>query len=191
MDYVQIKYNSNVSCMVKEVELLTLIFPARPTWGIVTFEDRTTAHEKANEMDTYVWKRAFKNLQQRMKKELFPSYLDSALHLFDHNSKVHQNSLILVKKWHNWGPKVDQRFLLQAWSEEQQDICCDEQSQGTVHKFLEIRCVTWWLLERIPGKNSYTWWLQCQCVRHDLLPTGGWDKGKIQQRSQICNNDWT
>ena len=59
-DCIQIKFNSDVACMIREVEWQLLFYPARPTWRTMTLNDWTTTWEKADEMVDYFWKKAFK-----------------------------------------------------------------------------------------------------------------------------------
>ena len=61
-NYVQIKYNSKMTRMIRDVERPIFTYPAWPVGYPVTSDYGKTTHEKVDKMDVYVWKKEFEKV---------------------------------------------------------------------------------------------------------------------------------
>ena len=64
-DFIQVKYNSNVVRMIRDVERPTFTYPTRPTGRMITLRRITTMQEKVDEVDVYIWKKASKKIHNK------------------------------------------------------------------------------------------------------------------------------
>ena len=57
--YVQVKYNSDIARMIKDVELAEFNFPEHPVPWVISNEDETSTQEKIDEIDINIWKKDY------------------------------------------------------------------------------------------------------------------------------------
>ena len=57
VDYIQIKYNSDVARMIRDVEHPVFKFPQQPIAQVITDSNGNPIQERFNKMEMYIWKK--------------------------------------------------------------------------------------------------------------------------------------
>ena len=131
-----------------------------------TFGKRTTNSPKSKE-------------QNLKRKEKSVPYMLTIHGITARGGKVIKRNL--WEKWLHQTAEDYSQFLLQAWHQSQQVLCCLQQSQSVIYKFSENWDDEQLLPQEISRKNGYPWWLQANIVDLVLCLLEEWVKDQYNK----------